>query len=488
MTTTRNTFIHEIIEVLKEMKIEVMKGLTPSRAVINSINCMFGQIKDPRKTVDDDDYSLITILGTAFLAILSGANTWVEIADFASAKRAWLCRFYPEFRKKHNFQNKIHEQSRYTPAHDTFRRILGLIPMYELQTVLRSFLRASIDQLLKTCHIVTEESRTHIAIDGKVERGTGRNYSAKTGGKVSDTQTLNVYNSTYGMTEYSFPIDSKTNEIPVAQRALAKMNLCGVIVTADALHTQTNTCRLIHNAHGDYVLGLKGNQPSAMDIAADVFGDEKALQDLMNIQFTNKEKGATRKAHKYYRCETEKAHGQIEKREIYIYPISKLPKPLADELTDKWPGLKSLVCSEKTITPCDPGKEATHETRYYIASLEDVDVIFTYIRRHWAIEAHHFDADVTFANDANSTMDKVSLENLFFIMKAIRTFLEYARVFFEGQSLNRMRKSIGWNDDLVGVFSILFCSGEDFVQKYKTEFTEKELAKLKELYDNCCNL
>ena len=488
MANPRNTFIHEIAEVLKEMKIEVTQGFTPSRAVIKSLNCMFGLIKDPRKTVDDDDYSLVAILGTAFLAILSGANNWVEIADFASAKRVWLCRFYPEFRKKHNFQNRISEQSRYTPSHDTFRRILGIIPMHELQTPLRSFLRASIDQLLNNYHIVTEEFRTHIAIDGKVERGTGRNYSAKTGGKVSDIQTLNVYNSTYGITEYSFPIDSKTNEIPVAQRALSKMNLYGVIVTADALHTQTHTCHLIHNAGGDYVLGLKGNQPSAKDIAADVFGDEKVLQELMKEKFTKKEKGSTRKAHKYYSCETEKAHAQIEKREIYVYPISKLPKPLADELTDKWPGLKSLVCVEKTITPCGPSKEATHETRYYIASLEDVGVIFTFIRRHWAIEAHHFDADFTFANDANSTMDKVALENLFFIMKAIRTFLEYARAFFKGQSLDRMRKSIGWNDDLLGVFSILFCSGEDFVQKHKTNFTEKELSKLKELFDDCCNL
>jgi len=488
MANPSNTFVHEIVNALKEMNIEVTRGLTPSRAVINSINCMFGLLKDPRKTVDDDDYSLTALLGTAFLAILSGANTWVEIADFASTKRDWLCRFYPEFRKKHNFQNRISEQSRYTPAHDTFRRILGLIPMHELQTVLRSFLKASADQLLKNCHIVMEEFRPHIALDGKVERGTGRNYSGKTGGKVSDIQTLNVYNSTYGITEYSFPIDNKTNEIPVAQRALSKMNLCGVMVTADALHTQTQTCRLIYQAHGDYILGLKGNQPSSKDIAADIFSDEETLQELMSTQFTNKEKGATRKAHKYYRSMTEKAHGQIEKREIYVYPISKLPTPLANELANKWPGLKSLVCIEKTITPCDPGKEATHEIRHYIASLEDVEVIFTYLRRHWAIEIHHFDLDVTFKCDANSTMDKVSLENLFFIMKAIRTFLEYARAFFEGQSLNRMRKNIGWNDELVGVFSILFCSGGDFAKKYKSEFTEKELSKMKDLYEKCCNL
>ena len=399
MANPKNTFIHEIAEALKEMKIEVTKGFTPSRAVIKSLNCMFGLIKDPRKTVDDDDYSLVAILGTAFLAILAGANNWVEIEDFAKAKRDWLCRFYPEFRKKHNFQNRISEQSRYTPSHDTFRRILGLIPMYELQTPLRSFLRASIDQLLKNHHIVTEEVRTHIAIDGKVECGTGRNYSAKADGKVSDIQTLNVYNSTYGITEYSFPIDSKTNEIPVAQHVLAKMNLYGVIVTFDALHTQTKTCALIHNGGGDYIAGLKGNQPSIKETVMDVFGDEKRLEELFSREFTNKKKGATRKAHKYYKSETEKSHGQIEKREIYTYPVSKLEKPLADELTHKWAGIKTLVCIEKTITPCEPGKETTHEIRYYITSLEDIDQIFAYIRSHWAILSglftyHHILLDI----------------------------------------------------------------------------------------------
>ena len=37
------------------------------------------------------------------------------------------------------------------------------------------------------------------------------------------------------------PIDAKTNEIPVAQKALRGLSLKGCIVTFVALHTQTDT-------------------------------------------------------------------------------------------------------------------------------------------------------------------------------------------------------------------------------------------------------
>jgi len=485
-TPKKNNYVHMISEALKEMGVEAAKGFTPSRAFIGSLNKVFELIRDPRKTVDENDYPLTAILGTTFLAIISDCKTWVDIENFAETKRDWLCRFYPCFRNKHNFQNKVGMQSRFTPSHDTFRRIMGLLPIYEVQNVLKSFLKASVNHLLKTYHIVTEEQRIHIALDGKVNRGSGRNYCASAGGSLSDYQTLNVYNSTYGITEYSFPIDSKTNEIPVAQRVLPRMYLNGVIVTADALHAQRETCRLIIEAYGDYILGLKGNQPSMKEILADVFHDEESLQNLFATEFTDKKKGATRKAHKYYKCETEKAHGQIEKREIYVFPVAKLPKPLADELTSKWTGLKSLVCIEKTIDPCDPSKEPTKEIRYYISSLEDIDLIFTYVRQHWAIEAHHFDCDYSFNCDDNQTMNKTAAENLFFFMKTVRTLLKYAACLFKGKSLKQIMKRIGWNDDYIGYFAGLVCPVESFIKEYKREFTEKELAEIKALYEECC--
>ena len=43
---------------------------------------------------------------------------------------------------------------------------------------------------------------------------------------------------------------------------LSGFNLADVVVTVDAMHTQTDTAKLIVDAGGDYVFTVKGNQPT----------------------------------------------------------------------------------------------------------------------------------------------------------------------------------------------------------------------------------
>ena len=58
------------------------------------------------------------------------------------------------------------------------------------------------------------------------------------------------------------PVDGKTNEIPVAQALLPYLPLRGRVVTADALHTQTAFAQAVLDQGGDYLLCVKGNQPT----------------------------------------------------------------------------------------------------------------------------------------------------------------------------------------------------------------------------------
>ena len=52
-----------------------------------------------------------------------------------------------------------------------------------------------------------------------------------------------------------------SNEIPAAQELLKRLDLDGSLVTADALHTQTETARIIvQDRGGDYLFTVKGNQ------------------------------------------------------------------------------------------------------------------------------------------------------------------------------------------------------------------------------------
>lgn len=66
----------------------------------------------------------------------------------------------------------------------------------------------------------------------------------------------------------SEPVAEKSNEIPAAQRLLPRVDLDGSLVTADAMHTQTETARIVvQEKGGDYLFTVKGNQKGVADNA-----------------------------------------------------------------------------------------------------------------------------------------------------------------------------------------------------------------------------
>ena len=87
-------------------------------------------------------------------------------------------------------------------------------------------------------------------------------------------------------------------------------------------------------------------------------------------------------------------------------------------------------------------------------------------------------------------MDKVAVENLFFLIKVIRTLLEYLKAFFPGKSLKRMRKCMGWNPKNLGFLTVLIGDNvmEKFKAAYKKSHSKKMLEELAKLYEECCNI
>lgn len=66
-------------------------------------------------------------------------------------------------------------------------------------------------------------------------------------------------------------MNRKSNEIPAAQVLLRRAPSEGMLVTADALHTQTETARIIVQERGaDYLMTVKGNQPTVQDTVRQV--------------------------------------------------------------------------------------------------------------------------------------------------------------------------------------------------------------------------
>jgi hypothetical protein len=101
-----------------------------------------------------------------------------------------------------------------------------------------------------------------LAVDGKVLRGSGRR-----DGKP--LQLLSAVTHHLRLTLGQIPIEEKSNEIPALKPLLRGLSLpAEVLITADAMHCQQESARLVTlELGGDYLFGLKGNQDGILERA-----------------------------------------------------------------------------------------------------------------------------------------------------------------------------------------------------------------------------
>jgi hypothetical protein len=129
-----------------------------------------------------------------------------------------------------------------TPSQPTFCRVLQKVDPLKVEQAILAFQR----QLRGPC-----PSEELIVMDGKEARHSG--------GQQLLTAVAVESQYYWG----SRPVSEKTNEIPVAQALIPNLDLEGRTVGLDALHTQAETARiLVQEAGADYMLTVKGNQPT----------------------------------------------------------------------------------------------------------------------------------------------------------------------------------------------------------------------------------
>lgn len=103
-----------------------------------------------------------------------------------------------------------------------------------------------------------------IAVDGKTLRGAHD-------GPQPAPHLLSAVIHQEGIVVAQHPVGDKTNEIPCLKPLLDGLPLHGVVVTTDALHTQTETARyLVEDKHADYLFPVKDNQPTLRQDIADL--------------------------------------------------------------------------------------------------------------------------------------------------------------------------------------------------------------------------
>jgi len=326
-------------------------------------------LPDPRKTNHSQNrHELLDIVIVAILAVIAGADTWVEIADFGRTKETWLKTFL-------SLPNGI-------PSHDTFGRVFAILNPDAFERCFREWAHALHSEIRKGV----------IALDGKSVRRSHH----------KDRKPLHIvsaFAAEEGIILGQRKVDGKTNEITVIPELLETLHLEGAIVTIDAMGTQAWIARKIIENKGDYVLAVKGNQ-------------RRLLHDAKKIL----EAGVADSART-----SEESHGREEVRECVV---SDQVSQIRDR--GRWTNIRSIarVTSRRTIQ----GKTSA-QSRYFVSSLKaDAKEILSVVRAHWKIEnALHWSLDVAFREDESRVRVKHAGENLALVRKFAMNLLRKDR-------------------------------------------------------------
>lgn len=317
-----------------------------------SLITSFQVIPDPR-VEGRCDHKLIDIIVIAVCAVIAGAESWVDVADFGEAKQEWLSTFL--------------ELPAGIPSHDTFGRFFAALDAEAFQMAFMRWVEG-----------VFRVSRGQvIAIDGKMVR---RSHD-RTIGKDA-IHMVNAWATQNGIALGQWKTDAKSNEITAIPQLLRQLNVAGCIVTVDAMGAQTKIAQAIRDEKADYVLRIKDNQG-------------KLHQDIQDwFAYADKVKFA-QMSHTY--AETvNKGHGRIEIRRCWA-----ISDPLAFDYIrnyEGWSDLQTIVRVQRERRLPD---KTELETAYYISSLSgNADLLLNATRYHWAVEnSLHWVLDVTFRED-----------------------------------------------------------------------------------------
>ncbi len=171
-------------------------------------------------------------------------------------------------------------------------------------------------------------------------------------------------------------VADKRGEGTAVEPLLAGLDVAGMVLTLDALHTTKKTARLITNdLHAHYILILKGNQPLTLQAA-------QALLSGTDVEFAD-----------HTAIDTDRGHGRTERRSLRLAPAND----------DLFPGARQVFRLRRDTGGLDnvrTRKEIVHGITSMSAELADAVHLNHYTREHWCVENRlHWVRDVTFHED-----------------------------------------------------------------------------------------
>lgn len=361
-------------------------------------DCFFDLV-DPR-VERTKRHDLLTVVTLALCGVICGAENWVEVADWAEAKRDWLATWL-------DLPNGV-------PSHDTVGRVFARLDPARFEAGFPRWAHAAVPADADADADATATTGGVIAVDGKSVRAARAH-----GGEA--LHLVSAWASAQRLILGQEAVADKSNEIVAIPALLARLDLRGQVVTIDAMGCQRAIAAQIVDQGGDYVLAVKANQPDLLAGIAESF----ALATEPGERSRSVEKG----------------HGRIELR-----TCRTIADPATIEWLDPdgaWPGLRSIaeVTGERRIDGA-----ATAHTRYYVTSLPGAAApIAAAVRGHWGIEnSVHWVLDVAFREDDSRARVDHSAANLALLRKLALNLLRAEPTRTHGIKASRLRA--GWDN------------------------------------------
>ena len=350
---------------------------------------IFRRVPDPR--ADNAKHQLLDVLLIALAAVLCGAESCADMADFGQSKEGLL--------------RLVLQLEHGIPSHDTFSRVFRLLDPEAFERAFRQFMAAFAKANKLNLSGV-------VAVDGKALR---RAYER--GGKTSPLHLVNVFAADARMALAQRKAPGR-DETKGALEVLKLLNLEGSVVTADALHCRRGFAATVLERGGDYALAIKANcRPLFKDVTQ---------------QFTRS--GMRRSAKQI----EPSAHDRSETRWATVIRNTKLAA------LHRFPGIAAVgrITSRRRLR----GQRADAPlVRYYVLSkYMSPTKLLRVTRSHWSIENQlHWVLDVHFSEDRNRARKDHAPENLALLRKLALNILQTLPL---QASIRRKIKRAGWDD------------------------------------------
>jgi predicted transposase YbfD/YdcC len=330
----------------------------------------FAGVPDPRKP-RGIRHTLCSILVIAAAAVCAGARSFAAIGEWAADAPQ---RVLALLGARHDPRRGRYQ----APDEATVRRVLQLVDADAVDAALAAWLAQR-----NAPTPGQDGAGAAIAVDGKTLRGTCNREG--TGG----VHLLAAMTHQTGTVVAQVQVADKTSEVAWFAPLLDRVDLAGMAVTADALHTVRDHARYLAARNADYVLIVKQNQHRLYGLL-----DRLPWQQAPVYTTTNK------------------GHGRYERRTIQVLPA---PENVG------FPFAAQAFLIERYITHTtgkNNGKTSAVAV-LGITSLTTPPRIAHHVRNHWGIENKlHYVRDVTYGEDhsrvrtSNAPRVMASLRNL----------------------------------------------------------------------------